>query len=77
VYTDKSYYEGLFKEGQPCTFMKPDHHEDSIYVFPDGSYYRGEFNNSKFEGKGVLVSGDGKMKVSGQFKDGMPDGKAI
>jgi hypothetical protein len=67
VYSDFSYYEGLFSHSEPCTFITPEHHEDSIYIFPDGTYYRGEFMNSKFSGKGVLIK-ENCMKISGHFK---------
>lgn len=48
LFRDFSYYEGLVVDGDPDTLVNSTHHEDGLYVFADGSYYRGEFKKAKF-----------------------------
>ncbi len=67
LYKDFSYYEGLVVEAEPNTFITPTHHEDSFYIFKDGSYYRGEFKDAKFHGKGLLVTQNTSVRVAGDF----------
>lgn len=44
--------------------------------FDDGSYYTGEFKDSRFNGLGTYVSPDGE-KYMGEWKDGKLNGEAV
>ncbi len=52
-------YEGRFRRGLP--------HGQGTYTWADGSYYEGQWNEGRREGKGVLVSGE--KVLSGYWKD--------
>lgn len=51
-------------------------------IFPDGSYYKGNFNDNSFNGKGALrheeYNGDKfsqlKFAYEGNWKENKPDG---
>lgn len=65
-FKDGGYYSGDFVDG--------DAHGDGLYIYPNGSVYRGQFVKSHFEGPGTLIYSDGRMKYTGNFKQGLPDG---
>jgi hypothetical protein len=46
-----------------------------FHVYPDGSYYSGDFKNGLFNGKGKFFYKLNKMTYEGEWKDGKPHGK--
>jgi hypothetical protein len=66
LYPDGSYYEGRIVNGELDTGKK--NSEEGIYIFKDSSYYIGGFKNSKFSGKGNLVTINEEMSILGEFK---------
>jgi hypothetical protein len=45
-YADNSIFDGIFEN---------DNFKTGKYVFPNGDYYEGEWENSKFNGQGKFV----------------------
>lgn len=48
-----------------------------FHVYPDGSYYEGEFRNGAFNGKGKFFYKLNGMTYDGEWKDGKPNGRGI
>lgn len=45
-----------------------------MYVYPDGSYFRGSVMNSKAHGRGTLVYKNNVMIYSGEWINDKPNG---
>lgn len=45
-----------------------------MFVFPDGSYYRGSFKNNKFNGAGKYVYKYNNTTYEGNWLDNLPNG---
>jgi hypothetical protein len=48
-----------------------------FHVYPDGSYYSGEFKDGVFNGRGRFYYKINKMYYDGEWKDGKPHGKGV
>lgn len=57
-FDDRCYFEGGFVNGESNC-------KDGLYVYPDGSYYRGEVVNSVAHGYGKLVLAQNLMSYTG------------
>lgn len=69
-YDDRCYYEGTFSRGEPDS-------KDGLYVYPDGSTYRGEVRCSMANGRGTLSIANGLMEYTGDWKNDKPHGYGI
>ena len=53
-YSNGGYFQGYFKNGvADCV--------DGIFVYPDGTFYRGDIRDSSANGHGTLVYKNGEM----------------
>lgn len=46
-----------------------------IHIYPDGSFYSGEFKDGVYNGKGKFLYKLNKMTYEGEWRDGKPNGK--
>ncbi len=65
-FNNGSYFEGPFSKGEIVG-------EDGVYIYPNGSYKRGQIKNGRLNGKGTFVSPTG-FKYEGQWLDDQPHG---
>lgn len=57
-YSNGGYFQGYFKNGvADCV--------DGIFVYPDGTFYRGNIRDSSANGHGTLVYKNGEMIFTG------------
>lgn len=48
--------------------------EGSLYIYPDGSYYKGNIKNSRASGKGVFVYKNEELIYKGDWEKDLPHG---
>lgn len=66
-----SYYDGVLKEKE-TGFSKED---KGVLIKSSGSYYEGQFLQSKMNGKGTYFNYNKKKKYEGEFKEGLKQGQ--
>ena len=64
------YYQGYLSNGE--TFGK-----DCLFIYPDGSYYRGGFRAGIKEGEGKFIHANKNVSYTGAWKDDKPHGFGI
>ncbi len=45
-----------------------------IHIYPDGSYYQGDFVNGLYEGQGLFWYKKNQLTYEGQWQGGKPHG---
>jgi hypothetical protein len=66
-YANGGYFQGYFKNGvADCS--------DGIFIYPDGTFYRGNIRDSSANGYGMLVFKNGEMIYTGDWMNDKPHG---
>ena len=66
-YNQGGYFQGTFNNGiAMCS--------DGIFIYPDGTFYRGQIKDSSANGTGILVYRNGEMVYNGTWLNDKPYG---
>lgn len=66
-YNKGGYFQGSFDCGMAMC-------SDGIFIYPDGTFYRGQIKDSSANGTGILVYRSGEMVYNGTWLDDKPHG---
>ena len=69
-FDDGWYFEGYLKNGQI-------EGKDCLFIYPDGSYYRGGFKAGVKSGEGKFVHVNNNVIYTGHWKDDKPNGYGV
>lgn len=67
IYINGGYFQGYFDNGVSLC-------NDGIFIYPDGTFYRGQIKDSSANGNGILVYKNGEMVYVGTWLNDKPHG---